>query len=187
MTYYGSRIKELIGQLERQSKEYYIPAIDREDAAALASLAFMAEPGLIVDLGAGIGYSALWLAIGASTKSNARIVAVEWDEDLGGILERNAHAIERATGVSVEVVVSDALDYLEGLDDNTSFSLAFVDIEKHQYPRAFDHLVKHMISGGIITFHNAYTPAPPKEFFDKISRYNSLILPTPQGLAIVRV
>ncbi len=182
-----SELKALVNQLESQSRENYIPIIDREDAAVLSSLAFLAKPGLFIDLGAGVGYSTLWLAIGAMGKHTTKIIAVEWDEDLADFLKRNAHAIERVTNVKVEVVVADAIEYLNNLEGDVKFSLAFVDIEKHQYPKAFDLLVGHMIHGGIMAFHNAYYPAPPKEFFKKIERFKNIIIPTPQGLAIVSI
>lgn len=179
-------VRSLIARLEEESRKYYIPHIDREDAAALAALSFTSPPGTILDLGAGIGYSTVWLAVGASVKDGSRIVAVEWDPDVGEVLERNASAIERVTGVEVEVVVEDAIKYLEGLDDNARFSMAFVDIEKYQYPKAFDLLVNRIVSGGIMAFHNAYFPRPPEEFFERLEKYDSLIIPTPQGLAVVR-
>ncbi|MCE4601007.1 MAG: class I SAM-dependent methyltransferase [Desulfurococcales archaeon] len=180
-------VRELLSRLRKESLESYVPLIDAEDGAALATLAFMAPEGLIVDLGAGVGYSALWLAIGARGKSGARIVAVEWDPDLAQVLARNAKAIERITGVGVEVVNDDALEYLDSLPEEELFSLAFVDIEKNQYPEALAKLVPRTRKGGVLAFHNAYFPSPPKSFYEMIRGYRHLIVPTPQGLAVIVV
>lgn len=180
-------LEELIEEIAAQSERHYVPAIDGEDAAALAALAFTADPGLMVDLGAGVGYSTLWMAIGARGKPAARIIAVEWDEDLVEVLRRNADAIREATGVSVDVVNSDAVDYLESLDEGVSFTLSFIDVEKHIYPQVFDLLRRHVSKGGLIAFHNAYYPSPPKEFYEKISGYTVTVIPTTAGLGVIRV
>jgi len=93
-------VLDLLGSLALESRRLFIPLIDPEDGSALASLAYLAPPGLVVDLGAGIGYSTAWLAIGASANpSRPRIIAVEHDSRLAASLRRNAPAIMDALDV----------------------------------------------------------------------------------------
>ncbi len=125
-------VRSLIERLRRDSYKYYVPAIDPEDGAALAALAATAPMGDILDLGAGIGYSTAWLAAGARARPGARIVAVEYVPELAERLRVNAIAIREATGVEVEVVEDDALRFLQTYDGRAA--MAFVDIEKSQYP-----------------------------------------------------
>ena len=179
-------IINLLKTLEEDSKRHYVPLIDKEDGASLATLAFVAPKGVYLDLGAGIGYSTLWLAIGGSGRAE-KIIAVEWDPDLAPRLDIYAKKIQGITGVDTEVVEADAIEFLENQDSNVKYSLAFVDIEKHQYQKALKLLSNRIIKGGFIAFHNAFFPRPPKEFFDEAGKYDNRIIPTPQGLLIIRV
>ncbi len=178
-------ILELIKVLEEDSKRHYVPLIDREDGAVLATLAYTAPPGIYLDLGAGLGYSTLWLAIGGSGRAE-KIIAVEWDPDLIPRLEINAKRIEEATGVKIEVVQDDAVKFLMESGREISFALVFVDIEKWQYARVLQLLSNRMVKGGFASFHNAFFPRPPEEFFREASRYDNRIIPTPQGLMIIK-
>ncbi|MCE4620047.1 MAG: class I SAM-dependent methyltransferase [Desulfurococcales archaeon] len=181
------KIRGLLEKLEEESRKHYIPLIDREDGAALAAIAYAAPRGLFLDLGAGVGYSTAWIAVGAAGKAD-KIIAVEWDPDLAPRLELHADLIREASGVRVEVVNADAIEYLEQhKQELEGVAMAFVDIEKWQYRRALQLLAPVTVTGGYIAFHNAFFPRPPKEFFDEASRYDHTIIPTPQGLLIVRV
>jgi len=176
----------ILEALRAESAEMGIPAIDERDGYALAALAFAApRGGLVLDLGAGVGYSTAWLALGAGAW-RARVVAVEYSPGRAERLARNARLIEEATGARVEVVVGDALEVLRGLPGE-SVSLAFVDIEKHEYPEALRLLEEKLVPGGLAAFHNAYFPAPPREFFEQASRLEHVVLPTPVGLLVARL
>ena len=180
-------IRSLLETLEAESRKHYIPLIDREDGVALAAIAYTAPRGLFLDLGAGVGYSTAWIAIGATGRAE-KIIAVEWDPDLAPRLELHADLIREATGVRVEVVNSDALEYLERhRQELEGVAMAFVDIEKWQYKKALQLLAPLMVNGGYIAFHNAFIPRPPREFFDEASKYDNIIIPTPQGLLMIRV
>ncbi len=174
----------LLERLLEESRRLWIPAIDPEDGAALAALAFTAPEGLVLDLGAGVGYSTAWLAIGAGARG-LRVVAVEYDRARARVLESYAPAIEEATGARVEVVEGDALDFLRGLRGRV-VGLAFVDVEKSEYPEALRLLAERSVPGGLAAFHNAYFPRPPDEFFELAARLAHMIVPTPAGLLVAR-
>ena len=184
-------VEGLLRRLEKESRREGIPAIDERDGFSLAALAFTApRGGLVLDLGAGIGYSTAWLALGAGPW-RGRVVAVEGDPRRASRLREFASEISEATGAEVEVVEGDALSYLESLGPGT-VSLAFVDIEKHEYTRALQMLAgsdgpRRLLEGGLAAFHNAYFPAPPPEFFREASKYETVTIPTPAGLLVVRL
>jgi len=180
-------IRELLAELERLSQEYFIPAIDSEDGAALAALAAVApRGGLVLDLGAGVGYSTAWLAVGAGAW-RGRVVAVEADPARFKVLKEAATRISEATGARVEAVNGDALEYLRSLPQR-SVSMAFIDIEKHQYREAFQLIAGGLgVPGAILAFHNAYYPRPPDDFFEYASRFEHSIVPTPAGLLVARL
>jgi len=176
----------LLEALREESYRLGIPAIDERDGYALAALAFSApRGGVVLDLGAGVGYSTAWLALGAGAWG-ARIVAVEYEPSRAGRLRGHARLIMEATGARVEVVEGEALDVLRGLQDG-SVSMAFVDIEKHWYPEALRLLREKLVPGGLAAFHNAYFPRPPREFFEEAARLEHVVLPTPVGLLVARL
>ena len=178
-------ILRLLDQLESMSRKHFIPSISRIDGAALASLAFQAPKGTILDLGAGIGYSTLWLAIGA--QPHHRIIAVEYDQNLYTELEHYAEEITKATGIEIIPVKAEALEYLKTLPEKT-IALAFIDIEKHQYPQALQELLPRLAPGATLAFHNAYTPRPPQKFFQLLNQHKVTykIIPSESGLLIAK-
>jgi len=179
-------LRDLLAALETESRHRGIPSIYREDGVALAALAFAApRGGLVLDLGAGIGYSTAWLALGAGAWGG-RVVAVEADPGRARVLRGYAPAIEEYTGARVEVVEGDALEFLEGLPEG-SVSAAFVDVEKSLYRRVLEALAGKAVPGALAAFHNAYFPRPPGEFFEAAARLESVIVPTPVGLLIARL
>jgi len=179
-------LRDLLEALETESRLRGIPSIYREDGAALAAMAFAApRGGLVLDLGAGIGYSTAWLALGAGAWGG-RVVAVEADPGRASVLRGYAREIEGLTGARVEVVEGDALEFLAGLPGG-SVSAAFVDVDKHLYVRVLELLAEKAAPGALAAFHNAYFPRPPGEFFEAAARFESVVVPTPVGLLLARL
>ena len=182
---------EIIGRYEslfrRESERLWVPSIDWEDGLVLQSLAFAAGEGLVVDLGAGAGYSTLWLLAGMadSCRKRCRLFAVERRRDRAETARRLLSSIP-VENVEVEVLVGDALEAVKELRE---ISLAFVDIDKARYPEALSLLEERLIEGGLAVFHNAYTPPPPPGFLEKASQppWLSTIIPTDQGLLVARL
>ena len=121
----------------------------------------------------------------ASCAGPCRLVAVEWDRSKAEI----AREVLSGAGwrrVEVEVVSGDALEYLRGLPAG-SITLAFVDVEKEGYPEALRILEEKLEPGGVAAFHNAFFPAPPREFFEAAARppWRGGVVPTPAGLYIL--
>ena len=83
------------------------------------------------------------------------------------------------------MVEGEALSLLDTIPDK-SIRLAFVDVEKHQYPRMAEMLEEKLVEGGLAAFHNAYTPRPPDRFFVVVEKFNPVVIPTPQGLLVIK-
>ena len=176
-------------EVRRRSLELGIPAIDPEDGIVLQSMAFYTASlglGLAVDAGAGIGYSTAWIALGmeAACKGDCRVIAIEYDEGKASMISKVLAPLG-LDKVKVEVVAGEALDILRGMQQ-ASIGLAFIDVEKNQYPEALDILAGKLHPSGVALFHNAYFPPPPRSFFKKANEppWRSTIAPTPAGLLI---
>ncbi len=176
-----------------RSRALGIPSVDPEDGMILYATTLQATARLggaidALDLGAGIGYSTLWIAAGAEDACRpggpCRVVAVEASARLARLGEE-ATARAGLRRVRVRGVAGDALAYLESLP-RRSVDLAFVDIEKHEYTPALELLEYKLRPGGVALFHNAYFPRPPQEFFEHVKSgpWRWGVAPTPQGLLI---
>jgi predicted O-methyltransferase YrrM len=141
----------------------------------------------VVDAGAGIGHSTIWIgqALEDFCLGPCRLTAVEIDP------LRASEARRVLSGLSWSKVVwsierMDALSFIESLEDE-SISLAFVDVEKATYPRALRLLSRKLEWGGVALFHNAYYPPPPPEFYRMATEppWLGSIIPTPEGMYIL--
>jgi len=153
---------ELLYEVERASDEEFIPRIGRDDCAALFAVVFYYTSRkrtnvLVLDGGAGIGYSTLWLyyALESSCVSGCRLVAVEVRRERAERLRKLLYGRLKPRSVNVEVVHGDFVEFVKSLQSN-SVDIAFVDITKHQYLEAFRALRNKIVSGGVAAFHNAY-------------------------------
>ena len=181
---------EYAERLRTESLSRGIPSIDPEDALVLYSLLYSVLRGrsgaVVVDAGAGIGYSSIWLAAAmeAACTGKCRLVAIEYLESNARRLRANLSALSLAR-VEVEAVQGEALQVLASFPRG-SLAAAFVDIEKYQYPRALRLLEDRLEPEGLAAFHNAYFPQPPTEFFEEVERgpWTATIVPTPAGLLV---
>ena len=183
---------DLLEEVYRKSIDQGIRAITFEDGMVLAAIAFYKSAlegnTLIVELGSGIGFSTIWMLLGASAgcRGECTLIAVERDQGRARELKSNA---ERVAGgikrISFDVRVREAVDFLKGLKPN-SVDMAFVDIEKGQYTTVLALLATRLKRGGVAVFHNAYYPPPPQSFFEELRGmgWPSITIPTAPGLLI---
>lgn len=178
---------EYASRVRSRSLAMGIPSVDPEDGFALYTAVALVAAGRsgihVVDAGAGIGYSTLWLgqALEEYCAGPCRLTAVEVDR------QRASRAREVLAGaawsrVEWSVVNADALDYLESLNDG-SLDVAFIDIDKWSYTRALRILEAKLKPGGVALFHNAFFPLPPG--FHQAARTGPWVggvIPTPEGL-----
>ena len=182
-----------IQHVGRISIDMGIPSISEEDGlvfqAVTSTYASLREkePLLVLDLGAGVGYSTLWLVLGLIPYCETRkcsIVAVERDPSLAQYARELLYkAPIEPSLLSITVATSDAIEYLGSLN-NCSVDIAFIDIDKGQYLKALRLLVYKLKPRGIALFHNALLPRPPKEFFQEAFKkpWRSTIIPTRLGI-----
>ncbi len=187
---------QYIKRVAEMSTRLGIPSITEEDGVVIQSISYTYALGgtddlLFVDLGAGIGYSTLWLLMGAKPvceemHKRCRIVAVERDPVLAHYARKVlSEAPMNTNHVSIDVVEDDAITYLESVEDCT-VDIVFVDIDKGAYSKALRLLGYKLRPGGLALFHNAFVPRPPTSFFKEASKrpWLSIIVPTSMGILV---
>ncbi len=186
------RVLRILEGVYEESLRAGIPSIEFEDGVALYSAAYTLLRGrsgaLVIDAGAGIGYSTLWLAAAMmdACSGPCRLVAVEAYTPYVDKLRANLERVAREAGglVRVEAVAGDALEYVERLPPE-SIDMVFVDVDKELYTDMLRLLRSRLKRGGLAAFHNAYAPPPPPSFYEELRRgWNYTVVPTRLGIAL---
>lgn len=175
----------LLREMEERAKREDIPISDPEVGRLLAILARSVGARRILEIGAAIGYGAVWLARGAP---EARVQSVDINP------ERLASArqyLERA-GLAgrVELIEGKALEVIQRLDG--PFDLVYVDAVKTEYRRYLDLVLPKLRVGGLIVCDNLLwggeVAAPGEEKdpdADALRAFNGYLMMHPQLQAVV--
>lgn len=176
----------ILREMEERAAREDIPISDPEVGKLLGILARSTGARRILEIGAAIGYGAIWLARGAP---EARVTSVDIDP------ERLAAArgyLERA-GVAdrVELIEGAALEVIHRLDG--PFDLVYVDAVKTEYRKYLDLVLPKLRVGGVIVCDNllwgGQVAAPDEDREDRdadaLRAFNGYLMMHPQLQAVV--
>lgn len=153
----------LLTRMEARAAERGYPISDPEVACFLSVVARLAQPRLIVELGANIGYGAIVMARAAGPA--ARVVSIEYRSDL--VEEARGYVGEAGLGERVEIRQGMAIQELEKLAG--PIDLLYVDCVKEEYPRYLEIGLPKLGPRGVIVADNvlwrgmAAHESPPAE------------------------
>jgi predicted O-methyltransferase YrrM len=120
------------------------------NALTLAVLAAAAGARRIIEIGCGLGYSALWLACGAGT--GARMETIERDPAHAALAERAIAHEGYADRITVRRGAAvDMLPCLPG-----PYDLIFCDAEPADYPAILDQNLRLLRPGGLLLTSNLF-------------------------------
>jgi predicted O-methyltransferase YrrM len=175
----------LLREMEERAEREDIPISDPEVGRLLAILARAVGARRILEIGAAIGYGAIWLARGAP---EARVQSVDVDPER---LAAAREYLERA-GLAdrVELIEGKALEVIQRLDG--PFDLVYVDAVKTEYRRYLDLVLPKLRVGGLIVCDNLLwggeVAAPGEEEdrdADALRAFNGYLMMHPQLQAVV--
>ena len=186
-----------LNDLEIDARERYINVIRPGTQQALRTLLCMIKPERILEVGAAIGFSALFMA----EFSEASIITVEHDEERA---KEAASNVERfGFGDRILVMRGQAEDIVPGLSG--TFDLIFLDSAKGQYINILPLLLSKMAKGSVLIADNVLSDGETeesvytvkrrdrtihrrmREFLESISKDDTLescILPVGDGLSV---
>ena len=124
------------------------PSVSPESGRMLFLLARLIRAERALEVGAGAGYSGIWIARGLAR--DGLLESIEISEENAAVCRQNYEA----AGVAdrVELRLGAALDVLPGLDG--PYDLCFIDAVKSEYPAYLDHAVRLVRPGGVICGDN---------------------------------
>lgn len=134
-------------------------SVSRTEARFLANLVVLTRASSILELGTGFGYSALWLAYGASVVKGGQVYTVDdWSE---GTSEATHFEIAKAlwSGVGLDGLIHSVHGTSPEVFNGQfpEFDFVFIDGEhRDDQPRHdYEAIKKHLSSEGVIVFHDA--------------------------------
>jgi predicted O-methyltransferase YrrM len=139
----------LLLELERQARAETIPIIGPVVGELLFILARATNAVNILELGAAIGYSTIFLALG-SEAAGGRVVTLEWDEAMATRARGNfgKAGLDR----QIEIRTGDALKLMGEMAG--PYDLIFMDIDKESYLPALHHCRRLLKIGGLLVTDN---------------------------------
>ncbi|MBQ9550368.1 MAG: O-methyltransferase [Lachnospiraceae bacterium] len=185
--------------LEREAREDDIPVIRKDTQAFLRFLLKEHDPGSILEIGAAVGFSAIFMAEYSSPE--CRIRTIENYEKRIAPARQN---IERS-GYShkIRLICKDAAEILPALQEG--FDMIFIDAAKAQYPFYLKEADRLINPGGLIIADNCLQEGDileskfaverrnrtihkrMREFLKEITaseRYTAAVLPIGDGIAV---
>lgn len=135
-------------EMEAYAEENDFPIIGPLVGRLLSQYTQLIEAKRILELGSGYGYSAVFFSKGAS--EDAEIICTDTSE------ENKNKAISYFTRLSIaniRFIVGNALEVINQLQGE--FDIIFNDVDKQQYPQAFNKAVPRLRKGGLLITDNA--------------------------------
>ncbi|MGI6606045.1 MAG: O-methyltransferase [Peptococcia bacterium] len=138
-------------EIEEECRRDYIPLIDPEVGQFLRVLLGIKQAERILELGTGIGYSTLWMALNPANEGrNVHITTMEIDPNR---YERACRNFQRAEVTEmVTPLLGDANAIIPSLEG--SFDFIFMDAAKGQYPEFFQKFWPLLEPGGVLVIDN---------------------------------
>ncbi|MCS6884788.1 MAG: class I SAM-dependent methyltransferase [Acidobacteriota bacterium] len=130
----------------------------------------------VLEIGTFTGYSALMMA--AALPDDGLLITCDIDPFVTGIARR--YFDESGYGHKIEIRLAPALETLSALED-ALFDMAFIDADKANYPKYYEHCLRIVRPGGLIVADNVLWSgrvlSPTAEDIDTnaIIRFNQLV------------
>ncbi|TDX46775.1 O-methyltransferase [Orenia marismortui] len=128
-------------EVEERAKSRGVPIIEPEVGNLLNLLVKIHRPKRILEIGAAVGYSTLWLAKGF----DGEITTIELKEADAKRAQDNFEAIGYD---NIKLLVGDALEILPTLEEK--FDFIFIDAAKGQYMNFLEQSLRLVNNGGLI-------------------------------------
>jgi caffeoyl-CoA O-methyltransferase len=138
----------ILTEMERYAKKHDVPIIGPACGRLLYLIAQISGAKRIFEMGSAIGYSTIWLARAAGPGAEIYYT----DGSAVNAKLAGQHFIRAGVSDRIQILVGDALLLLDEIGG--PFDLIFIDVDKHQYPKAMQKAVPRLKSGGLLITDN---------------------------------
>jgi len=142
---------EVLAEMHALARERSFPIVGPEVGRLLAQVARMVGAKRIFELGSGFGYSTLWFARALAAMGGEGHV---WHTDGDPENTDRARAFLERAGIAdrVTFLTGDARELIQTVDGD--FDIVFCDIDKEQYPSAYELFADRVRVGGAVIIDN---------------------------------
>jgi predicted O-methyltransferase YrrM len=189
----------VLARMEEEAHRENIPIVDAHEGAFLYLLVRIAGAKRILELGAAIGYSGIWLLRGT-----AGGILTTYEVDHERALRARSNFAEAGLAKQALVLEENAVSGLEKLD--ARFDACFIDLlnafkSEEVTRKAFDLCMQRLDAGGLLIADNALRQgevvkpnnqqARNVAFYNQLvandSRLESVVVPLRDGVSVARV
>lgn len=142
-------LKEL--QIEALSHGFPDISISPQQASFLGFILKTINAKYVLEIGSLAGYSAISMA--RELPPDGKLITVELDKERASFVNRKA--AEAGLGNVIEVINSDAIEFLKNYKPDFKFDLIFVDADKKGYVDYLNYSLPILRQGGIFAADNA--------------------------------
>jgi caffeoyl-CoA O-methyltransferase len=171
----------VLREMERYAVRHDVPIVGPACARVLYQLARLIGARRVFEMGSAIGYSTLWLARAVGPKGTVYYT----DGNPANADRAEAYLKKAGMRGRVRLLVGDALALLDSTEGQ--FDLIFNDVDKTQYPDAFNRAVDRVRAGGLLVTDNVLwygrvaRPAAARDLETRaIQKFNRLIHRSPK-------
>jgi caffeoyl-CoA O-methyltransferase len=138
----------VLSEMEDLASKDHIPIVGPAVGSLLGQLARLVNARRVFEMGSAIGYSTIWWARAVATDGK-----VYYTDGSSENANKAQQYISRA-GVRdrVEILIGDSLDLIDQVEGE--FDIIFNDIDKHDYPNAFQKAAHRVRIGGLLVTDN---------------------------------
>jgi predicted O-methyltransferase YrrM len=174
-------------EIERQAKEREIPIVGPAVGRLFYQYAKLINAKTVFEMGSAVGYSTIWWAKAVGEGGKVHYT----DGSRENADEARRYFQQAGVADRIEIHTGDALELLS--ERKEQFDILFCDIDKHDYPRAFQMAAGKVRKGGLFLTDNtlwsgqvAYAagnpglPKPePDKYTDGVVEFNRLLYASP--------
>ena len=139
----------ILTEMENYGRKHNFPIVGPTAGSFLHQMVLLTNPKRIFEMGSGFGYSAYWMAK-ALNDPDAKIICTE---DAPKNATCAMSYFERG-GVAdkIDIKIGNALKIIE--ETTGFFDIIYNDIDKHEYPTAFEKAAPRLRKGGLFITDN---------------------------------
>jgi caffeoyl-CoA O-methyltransferase len=180
------RVREVLARMQAEGSAPPAVAVAPATGRFLFSLVAPQTDCEVLEIGAGRGYSTIWLAAGVRYLGG-RVLSLEKDPETGAAWKGNVG--EAGLDGWADLVEGDALEVLAEIDD--VFDVVFLDAAKDEYERYFGLVRTKLEPGGLVLADNVLSHEDTLGAYSRARQSDrslvSVTLPLDRGLEMTAV
>jgi predicted O-methyltransferase YrrM len=139
----------VLDEMEAKAQEEGFPIVGENIGSWLSQLVHLSGAERVFEFGSGFGYSAYWIA--RSLPKDGEIILTDYKRE--NIADAKKFFEDGGIQNKAVFECGDAIEVAEEVDGG--FDIVLIDMEKHNYAKAFDLIKDHLNEGGIIVADDA--------------------------------